>query len=232
LPHIIWQIQYDWPSLEFIHNAATYKNVQMSPVELLMGVMIEMNPVNVLIWLPGLAGLLFWPPLRRFRVFGFLVLVFFIFMLLQNPKVYYLAPVFPVLYAAGSTWLSRVLSNKWRFGRPVLVTMLVLMTLLVLPVAMPLLPPATLVGYMEDIGLKPKAQENSAQGELPQHFADRFGWEEMAITVSDYFTQLPDSVQRDIAVYTTNYGEAGAIDYYREHYPLPPAISGHNHYYL
>ncbi|MBD3384069.1 hypothetical protein GF407_04000 [candidate division KSB1 bacterium] len=52
------------------------------------------------------------------------------------------------------------------------------------------------------------------------------------MTISHYYRLLPDSLQQDCAVYTSNYGEAAAIDYSRDTYPLPPAISGHNNYYL
>lgn len=32
-------------------------------------------------------------------------------------------------------------------------------------------------------------------------------------------------------VFTQNYGEAGALEYYQRQYPLPPVLSGHNGYW-
>lgn len=97
---------------------------------------------------------------------------------------------------------------------------------------MPVLSPETLSDYLNRTGLQPQAQERSRVASLPQHFADRFGWEELAAAVSKHFQRLPEAVQQDIVVYGDNYGEAGAINYFRKQYPLPPAVSGHNNYYL
>ncbi|MDH3253060.1 MAG: glycosyltransferase family 39 protein, partial [Ignavibacteria bacterium] len=32
LPHVLWQIDHGWPTLEFMHNATEYKNLSLSPV--------------------------------------------------------------------------------------------------------------------------------------------------------------------------------------------------------
>ncbi len=232
LPHIIWQFQHGWPSLEFMQNAAAYKIARLSPIQILGDLVKTMNPVNVLIWIPGLLALFFWKSLRSYRIFGIMTIVFFIFMLIQNPKVYYFAPIFPILYASGAAWVSHFLSGKRCWGRPLLTAFLSASAFILLPLAMPVLSPDTLANYLNRTGLQPQAQENNELGSLPQHFADRFGWEEMAAAVSKHFQQLPEAVQQDIAVYADNYGEAGAINYFRDKYPLPPAVSGHNNYYL
>lgn len=232
LPHIIWQIQHGWPSLEFMQNAAAYKIARLSPIQILSDLIKTMNPVNVLLWIPGLLALFFWKSLRAFRIIGIMAVVFFVFLLVQTSKVYYFAPIFPILYASGSAWISHFFSGKRRWGRPVLVSFLIFFTLVILPIAMPVLSPDTLADYLHRTGLQPQAQERSRVASLPQYFADRFGWEEMAAAVSKHYQQLPEAVQQDIVVYADNYGEAGAINYYRKRYPLPPAVSGHNSYYF
>jgi hypothetical protein len=67
--------------------------------------------------------------------------------------------------------------------------------------------------------------------ELPQFFADMFGWEGLARTVSEVYRALPDSEKPSTVVLTQNYGEAGALEYYAPKYPLPPVISTHNSYW-
>ena len=68
--------------------------------------------------------------------------------------------------------------------------------------------------------------------ELPQHYADRFGWEEKVAAVAAAFQQLDPQEQERCAVFADNYGRCGAIDYYREKYHLPQAIGAHNNYWL
>ena len=61
--------------------------------------------------------------------------------------------------------------------------------------------------------------------------ADRFGWEEMAAAVERAYRALPPEEQRHTYVFTRDYGEAGAVEYFS---PLlrDRVLSGHNNYYL
>jgi hypothetical protein len=69
-------------------------------------------------------------------------------------------------------------------------------------------------------------------GRLPQHYADMFGWEQMAATVARVYAGLSPEEQAVCAVYVQNFGEAGAINFFGRAYHLPRAISGHQNYYL
>jgi hypothetical protein len=73
--------------------------------------------------------------------------------------------------------------------------------------------------------------ERDATVPLPQLYADMFGWDDMASTISGVYHSLPSSEQAGCAIVAGNYGEAGAIDYYGPRLGLPKAISGHNSYF-
>ncbi|MBK6877331.1 MAG: hypothetical protein IPG99_12995 [Ignavibacteria bacterium] len=70
------------------------------------------------------------------------------------------------------------------------------------------------------------------KGLMPQHFADRFGWEELTGKVYGAFNSLPESERASTLIYAQNYGEAGAINYYGQGKGLPNAISGHNNFWI
>jgi hypothetical protein len=74
--------------------------------------------------------------------------------------------------------------------------------------------------------------ENRTTGVLPQQLADRLGWDPMVATVARVYRSLPQDEQAEACIFTQNYGEAGAINFYGPQYHLPQAISGHNTYYL
>lgn len=69
-------------------------------------------------------------------------------------------------------------------------------------------------------------------GVLPQHYADMFGWPELTEAVAAVYLKLPPEEQAQCGIYTQNYGEAGAIDFFGRQYGLPHAISGHNNYWI
>src|SRR5438309_3064626 len=54
----------------------------------------------------------------------------------------------------------------------------------------------------------------------------------MTRTVAEVYRNLPPEVQSRTAIFGQNYGQAGAIDLFGPKYGLPPAISGHQNYFL
>jgi hypothetical protein len=54
----------------------------------------------------------------------------------------------------------------------------------------------------------------------------------MVGTIAQVHRALPPEEQSVACVFTGNYGEAGAVDFFGSRYGLPPAISGHNNYFL
>jgi hypothetical protein len=51
-------------------------------------------------------------------------------------------------------------------------------------------------------------------------------------TVARVYDALPPAEREQAAVVASNYGEAAAIDFFGKPYGLPPALSGHNNYWL
>jgi hypothetical protein len=149
-----------------------------------------------------------------------------------SPRVYYLFPAFPVLFAGGAVmaegWLER--QPVWR--RLAWPAAILTAGAVLAPLAIPVLPPETYIRYTQALHLAPPAIETHRLGPLPQIFADQFGWEEMAQTVAQVYNGLPPEVRAHTAIFGQNYGEAGAIDHFGPHYGLPPAISGHQTYFL
>jgi hypothetical protein len=206
--------------------------VALSLPEFFRAQVLMMNPFLFPVWILGLGVLLFWPRLRTYRAIAVIWIAAFLFFGLQTSKPYYLSPAYPPLLAAGATALAHWFSTRARWARGVLVAVFLASGVLVAPMAFPLLAPDRLVAYMESLGLHPSAGETTEQAALPQHFADRFGWQNLAATVAGVYHELDDSLRTRCLIVTTNYGEAGAINYYREVYDLPRAASQHNNYFL
>jgi len=231
IPHIAWQMQYNWPTLEFMANAQKFKMLALSPVDFLAQLMLEVNPFTLPVWLGGLYYFFFDREGGRFRLFGWAFLTILILFLLQSAKPYYFAPIFPLLFTGGAVLLESALARA-PLLKPALVLLLVLGGCVVAPLALPILKPETLIRYSSFLGIQPSSGERHELGALPQHFADMFGWEEMAAGVSRVYHSLPDAERRRCAIFGRNYGESGAIDLLGNSHGLPNAISGHNNYWL
>ena len=232
LPHIIWEITYGWPSLEFIHNASVEKNAPISFLDFLSGQIMQANPVNILIWLPGLFYLLISKEVKLFRVFAFGYIILFLLFVFQNGKAYYLSPYYPILIAGGSIAIEKlILAKKLAWLKPALVSTIIIAGIISMPMALPILPPETFARYSASLGIKPGGEERDQPVKLGQHYADMFGWKELVDSVATVFNTLTPEEKKHCAILARNYGQAGAIDYFGKKYGLPDAICGHNSYW-
>lgn len=233
LPHVLWQIANGWPTLEFMSNAKQYKNADFTFLDFLSAQILEMGPVNFIFWTAGLLYLLFAKSVRQHRLWGIFYIVVFAFLITQNGKPYYLYPAYFCLFAAGGIAVESLLRNyNKRWLKIIITANIITGGLFGLPIGAPVLPVDKTISYMQTLGITIKNAENSTIGALPQHYADRFGWEEMAREVSTIYCSLSPAQQEDCVVVGENYGEAGALNYWSKKYPLPTATSQHNNYYL
>jgi len=233
LPNLIWQVIHKWPTLEFIKNASLYKNLDLSPLEFLIGQILEMNPLLFPLLLIGILYYLFSRALKPFRVFGWMYLAIFVLFIMTRAKVYYIAPIYPIMFAGGALAVEKfILHFRWNWLKPVFIFILVLGTLPLVPLALPVLPVESYIKYSAFLGITPPPEERHEIGELPQHYADMFGWEGMAATVAKVYERLTPEERAKVRIFTQNYGEAGAIDFFGKRFGLPRAISGHNNYWI
>ena len=233
LPHLLWEIKYGFPSIEFMRNASLYKNVATSPIAFLMGQFLEIGFGNALLWLPGLFYCFFHKEGKQYRLFGWMYLIIFTLMVATNAKVYYLSPIYPLLLAMGSVAVGKfTLRFKLSWFKSIIVFIVVLSGLFTMPFAIPVLSVEAFIKYQNFLGLSPPQEERKEMGELPQHYADMFGWEEMVATVARVYQALTPEEQSKCIIVVWNYGQAGAIDVLGRKYSLPKATCGHNNYWF
>ncbi len=233
LPNILWQIRHDWATFELLRNVAeSDKNVVVGPLEFLGQQILTMNPATLPLWLGGLAWLLASRAGSRYRFLGIAYLVTLAEFILLHGKHYYLAPIYPMLFAAGGVAIERLCAVRYQWARPVLLAAIIGLAALLAPTILPLLPPEKLLAYMRAIRFEPPRTETSHTAALPQLFADQFGWEEMVRSVARAYGALSPEDQRRAGIFCQNYGQAGAIDFFGSKYGLPPAVSGHQNYHL
>jgi hypothetical protein len=235
LPNLLWQIHNHYPFLELMHNVrASGRDVARGPVAFILDQAANMNPILFPLWLGGLLWLLIARGAKRYRLLGWTFVITVGLFIVLKGKNYYVAPIYPMMFAAGAVGFERVTSCRpkllWtRNAYPVLV---VIALALLAPLTMPLLSPEGYLAYQKKLGIKPASAEHQNNGPLPQYFADEFGWEPMVQQVARVYHSLSPEEQANAAIFSNGWGEAAAVDFFGPKYGLPKAISPHNQYWI
>jgi hypothetical protein len=233
LPHILWEIHNRFPTLEFIHNATARKNLPQTPLQFMAGSVIGMHPLTVPIWLAGLAFFFLAKAGKPYRLFGWVYVSILALFLLTRAKPYYLTPAYLFLFAGGAVAIEAlVLQRNWNWLKPSSFVLLLAGGAAMAPYVLPVLPVETYLKYQDFIGFKPATEEKGKLGKLPQQYADMFGWENMVATVAKVYNSLSPEEKQECVIGASNYGEAGAIDFFGKRYGLPHSISSHNNYWI
>jgi len=235
LPNLMWEIHRGFPTIELLRNVqASGRNAESGPVGFLLLQVLILHPLAAPVWIAGLIELLRDREGKGWRVLGITWLVIMICMLTMHGRMYYPAPAYPMLFAAGGLvferWFNAMRAARWL--KPAYIALLAITGVMNAPFAyFPLLTVDQYIAYAHFFHFAPPRIENSRLGPLPQIYADQFGWKEMAQVVADAYNSLPADERKSCAIFGQNYGQAGAIDFFGAKMGLPPAISGHQNYY-
>ena len=233
LPHLVWQAIHQWPTVEFMRNAAQLKMTPVAQLQFLLEQLRGMGYANVLVYLPGLLYGLFSRTARPWRVFCMLFLtVAGLLIAAGTSRASYLTVAYPPLFALGGLAWERWTAGRRRWVREPFLALVVLVALPMIPFALPVLPVNLYLRYQTALGVRASTEERKEVGPLPQHYADMFGWPELAAEVAKAAAQLTPEERAHAVVFGQNYGEAAAIDVLGKKLGLPRAVSGHNNYAL
>jgi 4-amino-4-deoxy-L-arabinose transferase-like glycosyltransferase len=213
LPNLLWQVGNDWPSVQYTFNHKSSQSVDFSPLIFLAEQLALIGPLALPVWLAGLYWLLASPARRMLGVTALVTFLLYLFV----GKSYYVGPLHPFLIAAGACALEAWTLQSRRRLLPATGLALTLQALALLPIALPVLPEATMAR-------SPLAQART-------DFAATIGWHDLVSQVAGIYRGLPPDEQRTTTIVANNYGEAGAINTYGRALGLPTAVSGELSYY-
>jgi hypothetical protein len=235
LPNFLWQVHNHFPTLEWLRGVqASDKDVKLPPGPFFVAQIMTLTPTTILLWGIGVLWFLFARAARSYRFLGVFYVVFLALMMALHAKDYYLVPAYPVFFAAGAVarfaWAKRIVWRNVLIGAYAVI--LAIGVVAFFPFSVPVLPPQQWLAYAQRLHYIPKESENHAATLLPQFFADRIGWEDLAKQVAAIYNALPAEERGKTGILASNYGQAGAIDVLGARYGLPSAISGHQNYWI
>ncbi|HEY0705020.1 MAG TPA: glycosyltransferase family 39 protein [Candidatus Acidoferrales bacterium] len=234
LPNLLWEAHHGWPQIEVVRNGQAFKILHISPLQFIFEQILFLQPLALPVWLAGLGWYFFSVAGKPFRFLGWAYLIVMAVFIAFDGKSYYALPVYPVLLASGGVALEKYFTaaanRRWQAAA--YAALLIVVGAITLPFGVPVLPVNIFIRYSN---LLPYARsvhtERDEPTELPQLYADMFGWNNMASQIAHVYKSLPPADRHDCAILAGNYGEAGAIDVYGPALGLPKSISGHNSYY-
>jgi hypothetical protein len=227
LPNMIWQIEHDFVSIAFLNHIHA-RDIEIGRTDgyLVQQLFVSANLFTLPLWLAGLY-FYFFPAATpttidgRYRTLGWMFVVPLLLFFLARGRFYYMAPAYPMLFAAGARiwegWLeTRGLTTR-RAGR--------IATWTALGVG----------AAFSAVTMMPIAPINSAgwrlTSKIHDNFTEQIGWPELAATIARIYAALPRQERPRAAIFVSNYGEAGAINLYGRAWHLPEVISGINTYW-
>jgi len=250
LPNLLWNIHNHWPFVQLMHNIREDGRDVVFPLpQYFFQQMLLVSPFTFPIWIRGLVVFFVSARFKPYRAFGWCYLVCFTVFFLLHGKTYYLAPVYPVLLAAGAVVVestiggqkseteegatSKPRSARLAWLKPVIVTVLLASAAYLAPVVVPILSPDAFLAYVKYLPMKLPVMEHShARAALPQWYSDQFGWHEIVAETAKAYNQLSAAERPGCGIFAQDYGQAGAIDFFGRQYGLPPALSGHQTYWI
>ena len=232
LPNFLWQLRHDFPFLQLIHNIHMgNRDIVRGPFSFIADQAAIMNPILFPLWAGGLLWLFFGYEVRRYRVLGWAYVVLLTAFIILGGKNYYVAPIYPMLFAAGAVGFEQVTARSFTWSRTAYVAAIVVVGALLIPISCPILSPENYLRYQAALHIQPPVAERQNNGPLPQFFADEFGWKEMVQQVAHVYDSLSPEERARTAIFCNDWGEAAAVDFYGPRYGLPAAISNHNNYW-
>ncbi|WP_232376621.1 ArnT family glycosyltransferase [Amycolatopsis aidingensis] len=214
-PLVVWQATNDFPMLTVAGGISAddgaENRLMFVPLQL-----AYLSPVLVPVWLAGFLRIWRDPGLRWARVLPIGYLLLCGVLLLLGGKPYYAIPLLILLTAAGAgpalAWLD---AGRYAARRALAGGLAVAGITMSALIALPVLPPGSLNG--------PILALNKEQGE-------QVGWSRFAATVSAAWRRVPPRERATAVIFTSNYGQAGALEQHGPVFGLPRPYSGHMSY--
>ena len=235
LPNLLWNIHYHWPFVQLMHQIrADGRDVVLPAGEYFVQQTLLLHPLTTPIWITGCIALLVARRFKPYRLLGWSFLVCYGVFFALHGKVYYLAPIYPMLLASGAVVIDSVFERaRLGWAKVTIIVVLLLGGAYLAPMVLPVLSPDEFLAYVQYLPIKPPVMEHAhARAPLPQWYSDQFGWNEIVEETAVAWNQIPLDQRHDCGIFAQDYGAAGAIDFLGRRYGLPPSLSGHQTWWL
>ncbi len=219
-PNMVWEAQHSFVSLDFL-QAIHARDVRIGRTQAFLPGQLLLTLLAAVLAGAGLCWLQFTTAGKRFRMLGWMYIVPLALFIVAKARFYYLAPAYPMLYAAGAVWGERWVASvrpRWAaVARGIAWSAAIIDILALAAITLPIAPVKSSLWNLA----------SKVQGD----FREEIGWPELVQTIAQVRDSIPQQDRDHLGILAGNYGEAGAIELYGMRYGLPAPISGINSFW-
>ena len=209
VPNLLWDAAHGWPNLEMAKALSKAQGGALGSLQQLPTLLVILaGPLLVALWVIGIKWLIS-PAGREHRwLLAATVAAVLLFTISAAP--YYAAPMLAALYAAGGVRVEEAATARGRIVWPLAIAVSFVAAVLIW---LPVLP----------------VRAASPMREVSPVLVETYGWPQFVDQVAAATATLPP----DVPIFTSNYGEAGALSILGPAAGVDrPVFSGHNNYSL
>ncbi len=207
LPNLVWNARNGWPAIDMAHAIARKDGGPLTSLVQLPIVLLAVTGLLVLIWFAGVRWLVKEGTAAPHRWLLAIAVAAVAVFTATGGKLYYSAPALLPMFAASGCAIEARGENAGWFGNRRRTVLIVVSWVTATALLLPFLP---------------------ASDTLMAEARETYGWPQLARQVAQVAKPLPGS---KTVVFTSDYGEAGAITRFGPRYgPRLPVFSGHNAY--
>lgn len=229
LPNIIWQITNDFPVFQMFSRLYEKHLDQLSRVESLGNLFIDINPINSLLIVIPACVYFIKKGNRKYLPLTIAILFSAALLSLCNGKTYYFYPIILTILPFGALYWEQhiVLKRKWILYPLIL---LLFSGAVLIPFGMPVFPFNDYLKYFYKY--EKKEIDGGQYGINYDEYYSSAKWAETMQLLKAVLDSLPPDEKVNCKIWGKHYGQAGAINLLGEKDQLPNAFSYHGSFYL
>ncbi len=227
LPNLIWQITHNLPVISHMKELRNKQLAFINSPDFILQLLI-VHASATIVWLSGFFYLFISKSNNKYAFAGISFILMILILLVLNGKVYYSFGAFPILFAAGGVCFQKVMGSIKSPYKYSAASLILIPSLFLIPIVVPILSFGSTLRFFEITsrsGLKfPLKWEDQIEHATTQDYGDMLGWEEIARYTQIAYQSIPVDQRAQTTIVAGNYGQAGAIQYFRAKYNLPEPV--------
>lgn len=229
LPNLLWQFSNDFPALKMFSRLYETQLNEISRIENMINLIIEINPINSLfLLLTGVCYLIISKNKYTILPLAITIFISFILLIYKNGKAYYFYPLILTIIPFGALFIEQFIIRfkKWMIYP---ITILMVLGGVLIPFGMPVY---SLKHYLTEI--YPYEKKEVKGGKYGVRFAEYYSqemWKEVMQELKVVYDSLPANEKQNTLIWGKHYRQAGAVNLFGVNHNLPKAFSYHGSFY-
>jgi hypothetical protein len=229
LPNLLWQINNDYPALQMFARLYETQLNEISRATNLKELLIDINPiVSLLLFFTGIYYLVTSKNRTLILPLAISIAISFFFLVYKNGKAYYFFPLALTVIPFGALFLEQIVIQKKKWAiYPI--TILLLLGCALIPFGMPVY---SFNRYLSKI--YPFEKKDIEGGKFAVKYDEYYSGEKWKNTMQELklvYDSLSTNERKTCLIWGKHYGQAGAINLFRDEYNLPQSFSYHGSFY-